>query len=70
MKVERVISKDVFDYLVNIEAEKFLAEKKRYLHYLFEKSNPKHLELDKDLKNDKLKDIIRDEGMQNLNMDN
>ena len=57
-----------------LKLKNFSAEKKRYLHYLFEKSNPKHLELDKDfndyLKNDRLKDIVRDEGMQNLNMDN
>jgi len=28
MKVKRAISKDVFDYLVNIEAEKFFSGKK------------------------------------------
>ena len=46
-----------------------------YLHELFEKYNPKHLnQINKDFDeypdNDGLKDIIGDKGMQNLNMNN
>jgi len=38
MKVEGATSEDVFDYLFNLGAEKFLSEKgKKYLHKLFEK---------------------------------
>ena len=45
-----------------------------YLHELFEKYNPKHLnqineDFDEYPDNDGLKDIIGDEGMQNLNND-
>jgi len=41
---------DVFDYLFNLGAEKFLSEKeKKYLHELFEKWDPEHLEFMKSL---------------------
>jgi len=63
MKVDGVTSKDVFDYLFNLEAEKFLLEKgKKYLHELFEKWDPEHLENDEDF-NGGLEDNIEDEGM-------
>ena len=65
MKVDRVTSEDVFDYLFDLRTEKFLSEKaKKYLHELFEKWDPEHLENDEDF-NDGLEDNIRDEGMQN-----
>jgi len=52
MKVERVISKDVFDYLFDVRAEKFLSEKgKKYRLELFEKWEPKHLQNDEDFDN-------------------
>ena len=45
----------------------------KYLHELFEKWDPEHLQLDEDfddyLENDGPENIIGDEGMQNLNMD-
>ena len=74
MKVEEVVSEDIFDYLFNVGAEKFLSEKwKKYLLELFEKWDPKHLQLDKDFddypNNDNRKDFIGDEGTQNLNND-
>jgi len=74
MKVEGATEEDVFDYLFDVGAGKFLEEKgNRYLHDLFEKWDPEHEELDEDfddyLDNDGLEDIIGDEGMQNLNMD-
>jgi len=38
LKVERATSKDIFDYLFDVGARKFLLEKeKKYLHELFEK---------------------------------
>jgi len=38
MKVEGATSEDVFDYLFDLRAEKFLSKKgKEYLHELFEK---------------------------------
>ena len=38
MKVEGATWEDVFDYLIDVGAEKFLSEKgKKYLHKLFEK---------------------------------
>jgi len=46
---------------------------KKYLLELFGKWDPEHLQYDQDfddyLNNNGLKDIIRDEGMQNLNND-
>ena len=61
-------SEDVFDYLFNVRAGKFLSEKgKKYLHELFEKWDPEYLQLNEDLDyyldNNSLKDIIRDECM-------
>ena len=59
-------SEDVFHYLFNLGAEKFLSEKgKKYLHELFEKWDSEHLENDEDV-NDGFEDNIGDEGMQNL----
>ena len=74
MKVEGVTSEDVFDYLFDVGVGKFLSEQEqRYLYELFERWNLKHLQLNEDsnnyLDNDWLKDIIGDEGMQNLHMD-
>jgi len=68
IKVERVTSKDVFGYLFDVGAGKFLLEKgKKYLHELFEKWDLEHLQLDEDfddyLVNDGLEDIIRDKDM-------
>ena len=74
MKVEGLVSKDIFDYLFDVGAGKFLSEKeKKYLLESFEKWDPVHLQLDEGFDdypdNDSLEDIIRDEGMQNLNND-
>lgn len=75
MKMEGVVSEDIFYYLFDVGAEKFLSEKmKKYLLELFEEWDPEHLtQIDKDfdnyLDNDDLEDIIGDEGMQNLNND-
>jgi len=68
MKVEGAVFKDIFNYLFDVAAEKFLSVKgKEYLLELFEKWDPKHLQFHEDfdeyLDNDGLKDIIRDEGM-------
>ena len=66
IKVERATSEDIFDYLFNLGAERFLLEKeKKYLHELFEKWDPEHLENDENF-NDGLEDNIEDESMQNL----
>ena len=71
MKVEGVESEDIFD----VRAGQFLSEKgKKYLLELFEEYDPKHLhQIDEDFydypDNDSLKNIIEDEGMQNLNND-
>jgi len=47
MKVDGATSEDVFDYLFDLGVEKFLLEKgKKYLHELFEKWDPEHLEND------------------------
>ena len=72
MKVEGAVSKDIFDYLFDIGAGKFLLEKeKKYLLELFEKWDPKHLQFVESFNdypdNGGLKDIIGHEGMQNLN---
>ena len=41
MKVEGAVSEDIFDYLFDVGAEKFLSEKeKKYLVELFEKWDP------------------------------
>ena len=49
----------------DLGAEKFLSEKgKKYLHELFEKWDPEHLE-----NNDRFEDNIGDEDMQNLEDD-
>ena len=66
MKVDGATSEDVFDYLFDLGAEKFLSEKgKKYLHELFDKWDPEHLENDEDF-SDGLEDNIEDEGVQNL----
>jgi len=63
MKVDEATSEDVFDYLFDLGAWKFLSEKgKKYLHELFEKWDPEYLENDEDF-NDELEDNIGDEGM-------
>ena len=62
MKVERTTIEDLFD----LGAKKILLKKeKKYLHELFEKWDPYHLEIDENV-NDGLEDNIRDEGMRNL----
>jgi len=64
MKVEGAVSEDIFDYLFDIGAEKFLLVKgKQYLLELCEKRDPEHLkQFDEDfndyLDNDGLEDII------------
>ena len=65
---------DVFNYLFDVGVTKFLSEKrKKYLHELLERWNPKHLQLDDDfddyLDNGGLENIIGDKSIQNLNMD-
>jgi len=53
MKVDGATSEDVFDYLFDLGAGKFLSEKEnKYLHELFEKWDPEHLEIDEDLMRD------------------
>ena len=74
MKVEGETSEDIFYYLFDVRAGKFLLPKeKKYLLELFEKWDPEHLRSDKGFDdcpdNDSLEDIIGDEGMQNLNND-
>ena len=75
IKVDGAESEDIFDYLFDIEGGKFLSEEgKKYLLELFEEYDPEHLnQINKDFDeypdNDGLKDIIGDEGMQNLNND-
>jgi len=69
MKVDGTTWKDVFDYLFDLGARKFLSERgKKYLHELFEKWGPEHLEIDEDF-NDGFEDNVGDEGMQNLEHD-
>ena len=63
-----------FDYLFDVGVGKFLSEKgKKYLPELYGKWDPEHLkQLYEDFDypdSDGLEDIIRDEGMQNLNND-
>ena len=63
IKIDGATSEDVFHYLFDLAAEKFLLEKeKKYLHELFEKWDPENLENNEDF-NDGLEDNIRDEGM-------
>ena len=75
MKVDGAESEDIFDYLFDIGAGKFLSEEeKKYLLELFEEYDPEQLnEINEDFDeypdNDNLEDIIGDEGMQNLNND-
>ena len=74
MKVEAAVSEDIFDYLFDVRARKFLLEKrKKYLLKLFEKWDPQHLQIAEDFDNypdnDGLEDIIREEDIQNLNND-
>ena len=68
MKVEGAVSEDIFDYLLDVGAEKLLSVKeKKYLLELFEKWDLEHLQFDEDFDdyshNDSLEDIIRDKGM-------
>jgi len=61
------------DYLFDVGVKKFLSEKgKKYFYELFKRWDLEHLQLDENfddyLDNDRLKDIIRDDGMQYLNM--
>ena len=72
--MEEAVPEDLFDYLFDVGAEKFLSEKeKKYLLELFEKWDPEHLRLDEILMIVKimisLKNMIRDEGILNLNND-
>lgn len=74
MKIKGATSEDVFDCLFDVGIGKFLSEKrKKYLHELFKKWDPKHLQLDADfddyLDSHGMEDVIGDEGMLNLNMD-
>jgi len=74
MKVEAVVSEDVVDYLFDVRVRKFLSNiKRKCLLDVFKKWDPEYLQFDEDfdnyLDNDHLKDIIRDESMQNLNND-
>ena len=63
MKVDGATSEDIFDYLFDLGAEKFLSEKgKKYLHELFKKWDPEHREIDED----GLEDNVENKGMQNL----
>ena len=68
MKVEGAVLEDIFDYLFDVGAGKFLPEKeKKYLLELFENWDPEHLkQIDEDfddyLDNGGLKDIVGDEG--------
>jgi len=68
MKIEGAISEDIFDYLFDIGAGKFLSEKgKKYLLELFDKWDLEHLQFDEDFDDypddDGLEDIIGDKGM-------
>jgi len=75
MKMDGAESEDIFDYLFDVEAEKFLSENgKKYFLELFEEYDPEHLnQIDEDIDdypgNDSVKKIIGDEEMQNLNND-
>ena len=74
IKVKEATSEDVFDYLFDVGAGKFLSKKwKKYLLELFQKWDLEHFQFDEDfddyLDDDGMDDIIGDEGMQNLNND-
>jgi len=74
MNVEGAPLEDAFDYFFDVGTEKFILEKgKKYLHELLERWDPEHLQLNEDfdgyLHNDKLEDIIGEEGIQNLKKD-
>jgi len=75
MEVDGVESKNIFDYLFDVGAGKFLLEEgKKYILELFEEYDPQHLnQIDEDFDdypdNDGLENIIGDEGIQNLNND-
>ena len=74
MKVEGAALEDVLIISLVLELQKCLLEKeKKYLLKLFKKWDPEHLQFDDDfddyLDNDGLKNIIGDEGTQNLNND-
>ena len=66
---------DIFYYVFDIGDGKFLSEnEKKYFLELFEKWDPEHFkqiheDFDDYLDNDGLKDIIGDEGMENVNND-
>ena len=76
MKMDGAESENVFDYLFDVGAEKFLSKnRKKYFLELFEEYDPEHLkqineDFDDYSDNDDLKDIIGTEGIQNLNNDN
>jgi len=75
MKVDGAESEDIFDYLFDIGAEKFLSEEEeKYFLELFEEYDSEHLNqineyFDDYLDNNGLENIIGDEVMQNLNND-
>ena len=69
MMVDGATSEDVFDFLFDLGTEKFLSEKeKKYLHELFERWDPEHLQVDEDF-NDGLEYNVGNKGMQNLESD-
>ena len=73
MTVDGAESEDIFYYLFDVGTEKFLSEEgNKYLLELFEEYDPEHLnqineDFDDYSDNDGLKNIIGDEGIQNLN---
>ena len=74
MKVEGAVSEDIFDYLFDVGAEKFLSKKaKKHFLQWFEKWDLVYLQFDEDFDdypdNDGLEDVIGDEGRHNLNND-
>jgi len=74
MKVDRVVSEDIFDYLFDVGVGKFLSETRKKISPWIEEWDLEHLkQLDEDfhdyLDNDGHEDIIGDKGIQNLNND-
>ena len=62
MKAKGAVSEDIFDYLFDVGAKKFLSEKeKRYILALFEKWDPEHLQLDEGFD-----DYADDEGLEDI----